>query len=404
MSLSVRKYNKIIMGRYAGKLSLIISRDGLIGSIGIIFRLIFALLKYPKSAEILFISSGVIGDSWRFRVENVAKELRSHGFLVSIVLQDNIWIKSCADRFQIFIFHRVKKTETISDLIEKIKAQKKEIIFETDDLVFDFDLLKDQEEYQQSDVAQQEFYREMSENSIVNDPYVKVCTTTTAFLADKLREKNKKVFIVPNKLSKEDIKIADSILEAKKPTPERLKVVKLGYFSGTLSHNKDFATITEALIRIMEKYENVELFLAGPLNVENKLNIFSDRITQLPFVNREKHFKNIASMDINLVPLEIGNPFCEAKSELKFFEAGIVGVPTVAVANQTFTEAIEDGVNGFTASGAVEWVEKLEKLIKDESLRKEIGEKARNKALSEYAIEKADNIEYYQYLRSKLSK
>ncbi len=43
---------------------------------------------------------------------------------------------------------------------------------------------------------------------ILNDPYVKTCTTTTSFLADKLREKGKEVFIVRNKLSAEDLKLA----------------------------------------------------------------------------------------------------------------------------------------------------------------------------------------------------
>jgi hypothetical protein len=34
--------------------------------------------------------------------------------------------------------------------------------------------------------------------------------------------------------------------------------------------------------------------------------------------------------DLILAPLEFGNPFGEAKSELKFFEAALVGVPTIA--------------------------------------------------------------------------
>ena len=37
-----------------------------------------------------------------------------------------------------------------------------------------------------------------------------------------------------------------------------------------------------------------------------------------------------ARFDINLAPLEVGNPFCEAKSQLKFFEAGLVNCTTIA--------------------------------------------------------------------------
>ena len=155
-------------------------------------------------------------------------------------------------------------------------------------------------------------------------------------------------------------------------------------------------------MRIMDKDKNTELFLAGPLNIESELNKFSKRIKQMPYVSREKHFANIASVDINITPLEMNSPFCEAKSELKFFEAGIVKVPTVAAATQTFKEAIEDSVDGFVANGEEEWFEKLEKLIVDENLRKDIGEKAYQKAIEKYSVEKSNNEEYYAYLKNKL--
>jgi glycosyltransferase involved in cell wall biosynthesis len=87
---------------------------------------------------------------------------------------------------------------------------------------------------------------------------------------------------------------------------------------------------------------------------------------------------------------------------LKFIEAGIVGVPTVAAATQTFQEAIEDGADGFVASNTEEWIEKLEKLILDENLRRNMGKEAREKTLREYTTKNSHNSEYYNYLRSKL--
>jgi glycosyltransferase involved in cell wall biosynthesis len=242
---------------------------------------------------------------------------------------------------------------------------------------------------------------------ILQDPYVKICTTTTTYLANILEGYSKKVFVVPNKLSNPDLEIADEILENRKELSSLRSLapdgeIRIGYFSGTLSHNRDFATIANALLEIMEKYPQVRLVLVGPLDVKNALSKFSARIEQLPFVDRKKHFRNIASVDINLAPLELGEPFCEAKSELKFFEAGIVGVPTVAVKNQTFSEAIMDGVDGFLAKDIAEWVEKLEKLIVNPELRAEMGEAAREKALRYYTNKNSDNEKYYAYLRSRI--
>lgn len=395
-----------MFSRYLGKMVAIIKRDGFFTGVTSVFRMLFVLVKQPKSADVLFVSSGAMGDSWRYRVKNVAEELGLHGISSSITVQENIWVSDLANKFKIFIFHRVQKNNKVSKLIENIKAQGKEIIFETDDLVFNPEDIKDQDFFINANALEKKFYENGVGMGIFFDPYVKTCTTTTTFLAEKMRESGKQVFIVPNKLSKNDLEIAakiqNSCLAGRQAKSKIKNSIKIGYFSGTASHNKDFATISRALLRIMEIYKNVELVLAGPLAIESELNKFSARIKQLPFVSREKHFENIAGVDINLAPLEIDNSFCEAKSELKFFEAGIVNVPTVAAAIQTFREAIADGVDGFVANGEEEWFEKIEKLILDENLRKTMGEKACQTALEKYSIQTSQNEEYYKYLKNKI--
>ena len=388
-----------MFNRYLGKIRAVIKQEGLLGGLKRIFTAIFLIMRPVGSGDILFISSGVVGNSSRFRVVNVAEELKMHGFKCSFAIQERFFLKSYADKFSIFIFHKVNYTPQVAKLIGEIKKQNKEIIFETDDLLFDPKYIKEQDFFKNANSLEKEFYEKGVGTELVNDPYIKTCTTTTSFLAEKLREHNKQVFIVLNKLSRNDLRIAEKINSKIKNNSE---IIRIGYFSGALAHNKDFATVTKVLMRIMEKYKNTELFLAGPLNIESELNKFSKRIKQMPYVSREKHFANIASVDINITPLEMNSPFCEAKSELKFFEAGIVKVPTVAAATQTFKEAIEDSVDGFVANGEEEWFEKLEKLIVDENLRKDIGEKAYQKAIEKYSVEKSNNEEYYAYLRNKL--
>jgi len=95
----------------------------------------------------------------------------------------------------------------------------------------------------------------------------------------------------------------------------------------------------------------------------------------------------LGEIDINLAPLELGNPFCEGKSELKFFEAALAGVPTVASATETYAAAVEDGVSGFVARDAVEWRNALEFLVTSESLRKAMGKAAKAVALARYGLQ-----------------
>jgi len=382
----------------AGKAWKTLQRDGILSGGKRILAAFFALFRFVGKGDILFITGGV-GDSARYRAYHVAEELELNGFKCSITVQDNPLLPKYAAKFSVFIFHRVLFTPSVQKLIENIKKQNKEIIFETDDLVYDPKFVVLMDTFKYMNIFERKLYENGVGGEILDDPYVKVCTTTTDFLAEKLREHDKKVFIVPNKLCKKDVEVAEKNRNSKF---EIRNSVKIGYFSGTLSHNKDFATVTDALMQILEKHENVELFLVGPLDTDNKLNKYKDRIKQLPYVPREKHFGNVASVDINIAPLEIGNPFCESKSELKFFEAGIVSVPSVCAATDPYKKAIEDGVDGFVANGTQEWIEKLGRLIQDSELRQRMGEKAREKALKKYTTEGIKNEEYYEYLKAKI--
>ena len=384
-----------------GKALNVIQREGTISGGKRVVKTFLEMLSWfsVKPGDILFISGGV-GDSALYRACHCAEELEIHGFKCSVTIQDNPFLSRYAGRFKIFIFHRVLYTSNIAELIKEIKKQKKEIIFGTDDLIFDPKYLEYMDYYKKMNSFEKKLYENGVGGEILNDSYVKICTTTASFLAEKLKEKNKKVLIVPNKLSNKDLKIVDKILKSKKLSNG--SKIKIGYFSGTMSHNKDFAVITPVITKIMERYKNVELFLVGPLDIESELNKFKNRLVQLAYVPRNKHFENVAKVDINLAPLEIGNPFCESKSELKFFEAGILKVPTVASATQTFKEAIDDGIDGFTAGNSEEWIEKLERLIESKKLRKEMGEKAREKSLRKYTNKNSDNQDYYDYLKNKI--
>ncbi|EKE19172.1 MAG: group 1 glycosyl transferase [uncultured bacterium] len=385
-----------------GKAFKTMQRDGIFKGGRRILEFLGVFLKNifnVKSGDILFITAGV-GDSALYRAHNQAEELRTHGFSVSIAMQDNPFLVNFDKKFKIFIFNRTLHTSTIAKLIEKIKKQQKEIIFDTDDMVFDIKYVHQTDHYRNMSFFEKKQYKRGIGEEIIRDSYVKVCTTSTKFIASKLEEYGKKVFVITNKLSNQWLAIADQLLQNKQKKDEREKV-RIGYFSGTIGHNKDFATISDALVQILEKYPQVEIFLAGPLELEEKFAKFSQRIIRSSFVVREKHFENIFYCDIVLAPLE-KDEFSIGKSELKFFEAGLLEVPVIALRNQTFSGVIRDGENGFLADHQEEWVEKLSMLIEKPELRKSMGEKAREKALLDYTTKNSHSEEYYEYLRSKL--
>ncbi|MFZ2299563.1 MAG: glycosyltransferase [Candidatus Moraniibacteriota bacterium] len=381
-----------------GKAFHTLKREGLLRGGRRVFSAFFALFRQVGSGDVLFITGGV-GDSARYRCQHVAEELASQGLRCSSTVQDNPFLVSYADKFSVFVFHRVLYTPSIARLIARIKKQRKEIIFETDDLVYDPEFLQHMDYFTQMNALERKLYENGVGGEILADPYVKVCTTSTTFLAGKLREKGKRVFVVRNKVSQQDVRMAEEIL---RDTKKDESMVRVAYLSGTPSHNKDFATIVPALTELFERYPSWRLVLVGPLDTSDQLRKFSDRIEHVPFLPRKQYFERVAQMDITLAPLEIGNPFCEAKSELKWFEAGLVGVPTVAAATGTFRAAITDGVDGYVAATTEEWIEKIGKLISDAEFRKRMGEKAREKVLARYTTADADDAEYYNRLREKI--
>lgn len=381
-----------------------IKREGLVRGGRRVLTAGLAIFRRVHPGDILCITGGV-GDSARYRTEHLAEELRLSGFRVATTVQDNPFLATYADQFSVFIFHRVLFTPSVAKLITRVKEEGKEIIFETDDLVYDPQFLQHMDYFTQMNVLERKLYEHGVGGEILADPYVKVCTTSTDFLADRLRERDKRVFVVKNKLSKQDVVWAEEAVTKKNVSTanHHSSIVRAAYFSGTPSHNKDFAVIVPVLVRLLAAYPELHLVLAGPLDVDDTLNQFASQIERVRFAPRREHFGNIAAIDINLAPLEIGNPFCESKSELKWFEAGIVGVPTVASATEPYRQAITDGSDGYVAATEDEWQEKLEKLIVNSDERREMGERARQTTLARYTTEGNHDTEYCEYLKSKIT-
>ncbi len=382
-----------------GKIRRLLKKSGIKGGFKVLSHYVFTFIKafFVGGGDVLFISSGV-GDSAYYRAYNPAEELRIHGFKSSTTISDNPILPRLVDKFKVFVFHRAVYNKNIEKMIEKIKEQKKEIIFDTDDLVYDPQYLMHMDYFKKMSKAEQEQYKNGIGAEIVNDPYVKVCTTTVSYLADRLREKGKRVIVVPNKFSESELELANNIIKKEKFNDGFVRIV---YCSGTLSHNKDFVVIKDVLMRVMAEYEKVKLTFIGPLDIPEEFDYLKDRIEVVPYVPRKEVYPNLYKTDINIIPLE-QNPFCESKSAIKFTEAGILSLPSIAVRNQTFSEAITDGVDGFLADNSDEWFEKIGKLIEDSNLRKRIGKEARKKVFKFYTNRKSQNFEYYDYIKSRI--
>jgi O-antigen biosynthesis protein len=169
--------------------------------------------------------------------------------------------------------------------------------------------------------------------------------------------------------------------------------VKIGYFSGSMTHNRDFMEASGALLKVLKTYPNTLLHIVGDLELPGEFAGFKNRIIRKSFVLYLDMLKYMSGLDINIAPLEQNNPYNEGKSELKIFEAGLVGVPTIASRVDSYSKCISDGKNGLLAGSNEEWLDKLSLLVLNSNMRSSIGMKARNDFTKAFYIENAiENI------------
>jgi glycosyltransferase involved in cell wall biosynthesis len=160
----------------------------------------------------------------------------------------------------------------------------------------------------------------------------------------------------------------------------------ISYFCGQRhTHDEDFARVAPALCEVLERYPQARVYLYGELRLPEPLSAWprAERVERRPVVDAAELPYHIAQADINIAPL-VDNPQRRAKSAVKYLEAALVGVPTVATNLEPYRQDIADGQNGFLATETHEWAERLAQLIRDPALGRRMGDAARAHVLAEH--------------------
>jgi hypothetical protein len=201
---------------------------------------------------------------------------------------------------------------------------------------------------------------------------------TTAPLARAIAKYAARTFVVPNCFSHAMLTAAQ--LNQAKAKPSSLDgLIRVGFASGTPTHTRNFRTIVAAITGFLSANPRARLVVLGYLDLSQfpELVPYHDQIECRPAVPLERLGEELARFDINLAPLEADNPFCEAKSEIRFTAASSLGIPTVAAASEPLTHAIVDGMSGLLARTHAEWRTKIQQLADDPALRERLGCAAR---------------------------
>ena len=173
------------------------------------------------------------------------------------------------------------------------------------------------------------------------------------------------------------------------PTDKKVDEVLLGYFSGSRAHDADFELIVKSLVELFCLHRGLRLFLGGYAPVPEGLEVYEDRIQRSRFMSYPSYLQKLRDVDINLVPLLI-DQFNSCKSGIRYLEASICGVPTVASDVGQFRAMICHGKNGYLCDSTRDWVTTLSTLIQNAQLRKKIGAEANRHVLQTYVLDSTD--------------
>lgn len=165
--------------------------------------------------------------------------------------------------------------------------------------------------------------------------------------------------------------------------------LKLGYY-GTLTHSKDLFLIKDVILRLKKSYD-FDFEVIGGFNAEDNISEEWYDAIELPLNNMcfevfMPWLSKVANWDIALVPLE-NSKFNLGKSELKYIELAVLGIPGIYSDMPVYSSVVENGVNGLLARDTEEWVHNIEKLISDEYLRQYIRKNALDDVLENYSLE-----------------
>ena len=332
-----------------------------------------------------FVSGAPATASHIYRVEHAITALRELGTTAFWVSDDDLpqWVTALAHCDYVVLF-RVAWSDAVGRAVDAVRRGGGIIVFDIDDLVFDsavananhVDGLRflGEEELERYHEGVLRYRRTLEEADFA--------LASTPFLQSRMAEVAGHSAHLQNGLSRSMLVQSAAAAQSR----EVLDRPRIGYASGTRTHQRDFAIVAPAVARVLAQVPEAMLTIVGDLDVEEypELAALPDRIERRALVSHERLPFELARFDVNLAPVEVGNPYCEAKSELKWFEAAVVGVPTIASPTQTFREAISDGVDGILADGGEEWEDALRTLLTDAPRRAEMARAARTAAIARH--------------------
>lgn len=327
--------------------------------------------------RVLFVV-GIDGAPLRYRAQLPAEALALRGVEADVRHYRDPDVAALAQDADVVVVYRVPATRQVLELLEHLRGGGVPVAFDVDDLIFDPDIAREIPALR---------LLPPDEAALWLDGVRRYRTTMEACDAyigstPQLVEHARAVVGIDAHLFENGVgRALGAASEVASARPRRPGPPRLGYFSGTTTHDDDWRSIEPAVVEVLEQQPDVELWLGGHLRPTEAVAALGPRLRRIPFTPWSALPDVLRDLDVNLAPLEPGSRFNDAKSAIKWLEAALVGVPTIASPSAPFVDAIDDGRTGWLADGHDGWATALERALGAEHDRRLVGARAQRSAL-----------------------
>lgn len=148
------------------------------------------------------------------------------------------------------------------------------------------------------------------------------------------------------------------------PHTDPSRAFRVGFASGSMGHEVDFATIAQDVIAFLDAGEDRQLVILGHFNKKLLPKALRSRVEMHPFTSYDTYLETLASLDIAVMPLA-DDAFNRCKSAVRVIDAAAVGVASVVGPVSDMAHQVEDGQTGRVVPAGVSWRAVLEDLAAD---------------------------------------
>lgn len=347
------------------------------------------LARCPRSVAYFYEQAD--NSTFRYRVHNMVEVLNdgdgdvcaSYFFLADLARLEEI-----AGMATVLVMCRTRYDHRVNRLVAAFRRRGKRVLYDIDDFVFNADYAHMLVNTLDLDADNPQVWNDWFAYLSRMGAAMKLCDggiTTNEHLAGHMRAfADLPVEIVPNFMNREQLALSERVFAAKaQQAPGQDGLVHLGYFSGSPSHNRDYAIVVPALEELLGNDERLAIVVVGYIEAGPRLERFGARVKHIPFQDYVNLQRLVGSVEFNLMPLQF-NTFTDCKSELKYFEAAAVGTVSIASPSHTYSRAIRDGDTGYLAR-SYEWMEVISRALQNLDGYPAMAGRARADALARYA-------------------